>query len=303
MSKTRKSERNILIAFLLNLSFSIYEFVGGAFTNSTAIMSDAIHDLGDAISIGVSYFLERKSKKQANDNYTYGYARYSLMGGMITTLILLLGSSFVIFNAILRLINPAPVNYNGMIWLAVIGAIVNFVAAYFTREGDSLNQKSVNLHMLEDVLGWVVVLIGAVVMKFTDISLIDPLLSIGVAIFILKNAWRNFHDIINVLLEKTPQGISVAEIRQHLLEIKNVEAVHHVHVWSMDGFHNFATMHVVTKAPGTKIKSKIKAELKEHNIDHATIELELPEEKCSEETCHEMELHTTHTHAHHHHHH
>lgn len=198
------SKNKILIAFLLNLGFSIYEFIGGAFTNSTAIMSDAIHDLGDAISIGISYFLEKKSTKHPDANYTYGYIRYSLVGGMITTLILLFGSVFVIASAIIRIFNPAEINYNGMIVLAIIGIVVNFLAAYITRDKGSLNQKSVNLHMLEDVLGWAVVLAGAIIMRFTDITYLDPILSILVALFILKQALSNFLSILNVFLEKTP---------------------------------------------------------------------------------------------------
>ncbi len=300
MSKTHKSERNILIAFILNLSFSVYEFIGGAFTNSTAIMSDAIHDLGDALSIGISYFLERKSKQRPNQSYTYGYARFSLMGGMLTTLILLIGSGIVIYSAVRRIITPAPVNYSGMIWLAVIGVVVNFAAAYFTREGDSLNQKSVNLHMLEDVLGWMVVLVGAIIMRFTDISLIDPLLSIGVAIFILKNAWGNFRSIMDVLLEKTPQGILLSQLEQHLAQLPGVENIHHLHVWSIDGYHNYATLHVVTKGNPRKIKTLIRNELSEHGIAHTTVELETPSECCSETTC---ELEATAPTAHHHHHH
>lgn len=296
---SKKSERNILIAFLLNLSFSIYEFVGGAFTGSTAIMSDAVHDLGDAMSIGISYYLERKSKKQPDENYTYGYIRFSLVGGMITTLILLLGSVFVIYNAIVHIINPAPINYDGMIILAIIGTIVNFAAAWFTRQGDSLNQKSVNLHMLEDVLGWIIVLIGAVIMRFTDFSLIDPILSILVALYILKHAWDTFHKIMNVLLEKTPNNISLSEIKKHLLAIKNVKGVHHIHVWSMDGYHHYATMHIVTTNP--KVKSAVKAELKAHGIEHATIEIETPDEACNEEDCHPItSSNPPHMHAHKH---
>ena len=167
-----KTEKNILIAFLLNLSFSIFEFIGGLFSNSVAILSDSIHDLGDALSIGISYFLERKSKKEPDEKYTYGYIRYSVMGSLITTVILLVGSLLVIYNSIKRVINPVQVNYDGMLILAIIGVIINFIAAYSTKEGDSLNQKSVNLHMLEDVLGWVVVLIGAIIMRFTDIGFI-----------------------------------------------------------------------------------------------------------------------------------
>ena len=163
-----KTQRNILIAFLLNFGFSIFELFGGIFTGSVAILSDAVHDVGDAASIGASYFLEKKSKKQPDEIYTYGYARYSVVGSVITTLILLVGSVLVVWNAVERILHPVEIDYNGMILFAVVGVVINFCAAFFTREGDSLNQKAVNLHMLEDVLGWLVVLIGAVVMRFTD---------------------------------------------------------------------------------------------------------------------------------------
>lgn len=178
-----KTERNILIAFILNLSFSIFEFVGGIVTGSVAIMSDAVHDIGDAASIGVSYFLEKKGEK------------YSLIGAFITTLTLLIGSLVTICNAISRLVDPAKINYDGMIVFAIVGVCVNLCAAFVTREGDSLNQKAVNLHMLEDVLGWIVVLAGAVAMRFTDFALIDPIMSIGVSAFILINAIRNLIEI------------------------------------------------------------------------------------------------------------
>ncbi len=281
-----KTEKNILIAFLLNISFSILEFIGGAFSNSVAIMSDAIHDLGDATSIGVSYFLERKSKKGPDEKYTYGYIRYSVMGSLITTVILLVGSLIVVFNSIKRIINPVEVNYNGMLIFAVFGVIINFGAAYFTREGDSLNQKSVNLHMLEDVLGWVVVLIGAIIMKFTDISLIDPIMSICVSSYILINTLKNFQEIIELFLEKTPKGISIPELEEHITEIKGVIGVHHIHVWSIDGYSHFATMHVITNEDGEKIKKKVKEELKEHGIGHSTIEIEKENEHCKDEECH-----------------
>ena len=296
-----KTEKNILIAFILNLSFSIFEIIGGFFTGSVAIISDAVHDLGDATSIGISYFLEKKSKKQPDETYTYGYGRFSVIGSVITTVILLVGSVMVIYNAIKRIINPVEINYNGMIIFAVVGALVNFLAAYFTKDGDSLNQKAVNLHMLEDVLGWLVVLIGAVVMRFTDIRIIDPLMSMGAAIFIFINALKNLKEVLDLFLEKIPNNISIEEIKHHIKEIDGVIDVHHIHIWSMDGQLNFATMHIVANENSHEIKDKIREELKEHSIGHATLEIENPNDHCHEEHCH-IE-HSSHSHSHHHHHH
>ena len=208
-----KTARNILIAFILNLSFSIFEFVGGMLTGSVAIASDAVHDMGDAASIGIAYFLEKKSKRQPDNSHTYGYARYSVLGGLLTTLILLIGSLIMVYNAAMKILHPTQIHYDGMICFAIAGVLVNIGAAFVTREGGSLNQKAVNLHMLEDVLGWLVVLVGAVVMRFTDFALIDPIMSIGVSVFILINAVRNLKEVSDLFLEKTPHGIEVEEIK------------------------------------------------------------------------------------------
>ena len=297
-----KSEKNILIAFLLNLFFSVFELIGGIFTNSIAIISYAIHDFGDSISIGVSYLLEKKSKKKPDNKYTFGYTRYSVLGAIITNTILIIGSTLVIYNAIIRIINPLEINHNGMIIFAIVGAVVNFIAAHATKEGDSLNQKAVNLHMLEDVLGWIAVLIGAIVIKLTNLTIIDPILSIIVAIYILIHAIKSYKKIFNLFLEKTPEDIEIDEIKEHLLKIKEVDGVHHIHIWSMDGINNYATMHIVTETKKIKeLKQSIKEELNEHGISHSTIEIERKDECCEDEECHIKE-HTNHGHHHHHHH-
>lgn len=281
-----KTERNILVAFILNISFSIFELIGGLFTNSVSIMSDAVHDLADAISIGISLILEKISKKKPNEEYTYGYIRYSVFGALITTTILTVGSILVIIGGVNRIINPRIINYDGMIIFAIFGVVINFMAAYFTKEGDSVNQKAVNLHMLEDVLGWVVVLIGSILMKFTDISIIDSIMSICIAIFILINAFKNLKNILDLFLEKTPKNISIKNLKNDLLKIKDVVDVHHVHVWSMDGISNYATMHVVTRSDNQKmLKNKIKKDLKKLGIIHTTVEIECMEEKCNEKNC------------------
>ena len=293
-----KTEKNILVAFILNVGFSIIEFIGGILTNSVAIYSDAIHDLGDAFSIGVSFFLEKKSKKNPDKNYTYGYVRYSVLGGVITTTILLVGSILVIIGAVKRIFNPVDVNYDGMLIFAILGVVLNFIAALVTKDGDSINQKSVNLHMLEDVLGWLVVLIGSIIMHFTDIKIIDSIMSIGVALFILINALKNLKKVLDLFLEKTPKEIDIDELKKHLLEIKDVDDIHHIHVWSIDGYNNYATMHIVSKSKNiSKVKKEIREELVEHNICHSILETE--EEACSEKEC----TVKAHLELHHHHHH
>ena len=280
-----KTEKNILIAFILNLSFSIFEFIGGIFTGSVARISDAIHDIGDATSIGIAFLLEKKSKKKPDNKYTYGYIGYSVIGGFITTLILLLGSFTVIYNSIQRILNPTEINYNGMIVFAIICIIVNLIASILTHKGDSLNQKAVNLHMLEDVLGWVVVLIGAIIMNYTDFYIIDPIMSIGLSIFIMISSAKNLKLIFEILLQKTPNDVDIDELVSHILKINGVIDVHHVHVWSIDGNNKYATLHVTTNDNNLKIKNKIREELNEHNIIHVTIEIEAQDEICQDKYC------------------
>ena len=280
-----KSDINILIAFLLNLFFSIFEIIGGFFTNSISIMSDSLHDFADSISIGISYVLEKVSKKKPNKKYTYGYLRYSVLGALITTIILLIGSIFIIYNAVKRIIIPVEINYNGIIMFAIVGVIVNFIAAKITNHGHSLNQKSINLHMLEDLFGWIIVLIGSILMKFTNFSIIDSILSIILAMFILINAVKNLKNIINIFLEKIPNNISIEKIKKELENIEDVFSVHHIHIWSMDGYNNYATMHVVADKNINKVKDLIRETLRENNISHVTIEIENNKEVCGEINC------------------
>ena len=280
-----KSEKRILIAFVLNLAFSVFEFFGGLFTGSVAVISDSVHDFGDAASIGAAFILEKKSKKQPDGRYSCGYARYSVLGGAVTSLILLSGSAAVIYNAVSRIIHPAHINYDGMMVFAVFGVLVNFTAAFFTKGGHSLGEKAVNLHMLEDVLGWLVVLAGAVVMKFTDFVIIDPIMSVCVSVFILINAYAALKEALGIFLEKTPSGIDIEKIREDLTRIDGIKDVHHIHVLSMDGQNNYASMHIVTNRNFHDIKENVRKHLHEYGIVHSTLELESEDEQCANRDC------------------
>ena len=286
-----KAEENILIAFLLNLLFSIIEVIGGFLTNSISILTDSIHDFGDALSIGLSYLLEKKSKKKSNKNYTYGYLRYSLLGALITSTILLVGSIIAIYNAIPRLIKPQEINYETMIVIAVFGVLINSYAAYKTAFGEKHNEKAINLHMLEDVLGWIAVLIGSIFIKYFNLTIIDPILSILIAIYILYHVYRNLKEVFDIFMEKSPVYIDVNEVKNEINkqndEIKNI---HHVHIWSLDGINNYMTAHVLLKKDLNEkqiieLKNKLKEQLKKSNINHTTLEIEYNNEKCNSKEC------------------
>ena len=289
-----KTESKILFAFLLNFLFSVFEAVGGVLTGSIAILSDAVHDLGDALTIGFSRFLEHKSKKAPDAAHTYGYSRYSVLGGAVSTLVLILGSGLVIVGAVRRLLNPQPINYNGMLIFAIVGVIVNLFAAYFTHGSHSINERAVNLHMLEDVFGWIIVLFGSIFMKFTDLAIIDPLISIFVAVFIIINALKNEKEILDLFLLKTPKDISQNELISELLKIDSVNDVHHLHVFSLDGESHVATVHIVAEKD---VKHAVREVLKEHGVHCATIETE--DTLCNAPHCHSP--HTKNEHCHHHH--
>ena len=265
-----KTDKNILIAFILNLGFSIFEFIGGALTGSVAIASDALHDLGDAASIGISYFLERKSKKSADEKYTFGYGRYSVLGGLITSVVLLVGSIIVIANAIMRLRHPVEVNHTGMLVFAVIGVIVNFIAAFMTKDGSSVNQKAVNLHMLEDMMGWIAVLIGAGVMRFTNWIWIDPVLSILVALTILYNSIMNLFEIVGILTERVPDEIDITALKERIAALEDVDSVEDMKIWSLNNNEIYAIVHVYTQLP--QVKNEIRKILAEYDIEQSAIE-------------------------------
>ena len=297
-----KTQRNILIAFLLNLGFSVFELLGGMFTGSVAIISDALHDFGDAISIGASWFLERKSHKKPDASYTYGYARFSVLGAAITNLILLFGSAVVVINAVDRIVNPVQIHSDGMIIMAVLGAAMNLAAAWFTHGGASLNEKAVNLHMLEDVLGWVVVLIGGIIIRLTGFTLIDPLMSIGVALFILVNAVRGMSEVLAVFMERAPEGIDPKKLESHIRHMDHVQDVHHIHVWTLDGMNHYLTLHVMAEDCDTwELKKAIRKKMQAHGVDHVTIELERAGEQCDETDCTPRRVQAGCHHHHHHH--
>ena len=295
-----KAERKILTAFILNLAFSIFEFVGGFLTGSIAVASDAVHDLGDCVSIGLSAFFERKASKAPNEKYTYGYIRFSVLGGLITSAVLFFGSLWVGAAAVLRIFSPQPVDHSGMLLFAAVGFSVNLAAAFFTKDGESINQRAVNLHMLEDVLGWAVLLAGAVVIRFTGLYIIDPILSLCVAIFILINAAKSLKDVLYLFLERVPQGINVSEIEDSVCALSGVISVHHIHIRSLDGVRHYATMHVKINGEGAKIKAEIKEKLKKYGICHSVLELEGEDENCSEPYCVISEAKAHHHHHHHH---
>jgi cobalt-zinc-cadmium efflux system protein len=284
------AEGNVKAAFFLNLAFTLIEIIGGFYTNSLAILSDAMHDLGDSLSLGLSWYFQRISKKGRTRTFSYGYKRFSLLGAVINSIVLIVGSIIILYHAIPELWQPGETDAHGMLFLAVLGVIVNGAAVFKLRKGTSLNERVAMLHLLEDVLGWVAVLIGSVIMMFFDAPFIDPLLSVLISAFVLYNVFRNLKKSLWVILQGTPEEINIEEVRALLKGIASVNDVHDCHVWSLDGEYNVLTVHLaLDKDYNLKqqagIKKEVKSVLENHPINHVTIEFESPEEDCELREC------------------
>ena len=282
--------KNIKFAFFLNIVFTIIEIIGGILTNSVAILSDAVHDFGDSLSLGLAWYFQKMAKKGNDNSYSYGYKRFSLLGAIINSIVLVVGSIFVLYEALPRLFHPEKIHAGGMFFLAILGVIVNGAAVFRLKKGHSLNEKGVSLHLLEDVLGWGAILVGSVIMYFFDIPIIDPIMSVFIAIFVLSNVYKNVRQSLHIILQGIPDDVNIEEISQYLKKMQNIENVHDLHAWSIDGTYNVLTVHVVLSTELTLddlaiLKTKIREALKEKGIHHATIEFETSGEKCQLENC------------------
>lgn len=276
------AEKNISVAFYLNAFFVVVELVGGLITNSIAILSDALHDFGDCLSLATAWFLQKKSKKGRDSKYSYGYKRFSLLGSIFLSGVLTVSSIFVIVEAAKRIASPQEVSAQGMLWMAIFGIVINGAAALRVKRGSSLNERAVYLHIMEDVLGWVGVLIVSVVMIFVYIPMLDSLLSIAISIWVLTNVYGNLKSVFRILLQGVPENVDVQALKQHIEELPGVEEVHDLHVWSLDGESHVMTLHVVTDESDTStLKTEIQKIGAEFDVVHVTVEFEKRGEACS----------------------
>ena len=281
---------SIKVAFWLNLFFTIIEIVGGFYTNSIAIISDALHDLGDSFALGLAWYFQKLSQRGRDRKFSYGYGRFSTLAAMINSGLLLAGSIYVISVAIPRLIHPQETYATGMIWLAVVGLLVNGIAAYRLSSGSSLNERAARLHLLEDVLGWAAVLVGSVIIKLTGWTILDPILSLGISAWVLFNVYRNIRAGLKIFLQGVPEDEAINEIKDLLVAQANVVDVHDVHLWSMDGEYKILTLHVVVCPllnldEHIALKHSLKELLTSNGYNHVTLEVEKQGEDCCQEKC------------------
>lgn len=287
-SPDEKSGARIGWAFFLNVGFTIIEFIGGALTNSTAIMADAVHDLGDSLSIGLAWFLAKLGKKPASSSFSYGYRRLSLLGSLINGIVLIAGSSWVLFQSVPRLFNPEMPVTEGMLALSIFGVAVNGFAAFKLSKGKTMNEKVLNWHLLEDVLGWVAVFIVSVVLMFVEWPILDPILAIGFTLFILFNVIRNVGATLKLFLQGVPDKSLAEKIEKKLKDVPEFERFHHLHLWSLDGEHHVLTVHIeldanVSLEDQRDLKRRLSDDLSEFDLSHTTVEFELDNEHCRDQ--------------------
>ncbi|MCD6660714.1 MAG: cation diffusion facilitator family transporter [Lentimicrobium sp.] len=279
------AQKNIAVAFFLNASFTVIEVIGGILTNSVAILSDAVHDLGDTFSIGLSWYAERIARRRPDSSFTYGYKRFPVLAALVNAVFLLGASVFVLSRAVPLVINPEPVHAQGMIWLAILGIIFNGAAVLRLSHGKSLNQKVVRLHLMEDTLGWMAVLIGAIVIRFTGLHWIDPLMGILIALFIIYNALRGLKEALRILLQAIPESADIKMVENELLSISGVGGIHDVRTWTIDGISHVYTLHVVVNSGVeaediSRIKTEVRDKLGKSGFDFVTIEIDQAGEHC-----------------------
>ena len=269
------SSKNTFIAFILNLSFSIIEFIFGWLFGSSAILADAVHDLGDALAIGSSAIMQTYANKPADRFYPFGYKRWNILAALLTSSILIIGSSLIIVENIPNLFHPQPVNQDGMLVLGIIAVIINFLASRIVKNGHSHNESILSLHFLEDILGWLAVILVSIILQFTDWYFLDPLLSLCIAIFILAKALPKAWNNIKILLETSPQGVNIEEVKGILMAIENVHEITQLNVWTMDGYEHCATVTVKLTNPAVadETKAKIRNSLITFGIVQSTIEI------------------------------
>ena len=296
------SKRAIWLAFFINLSYAIVEFIAGGVFGSSAVLADSVHDLGDAIAIGLSAFLETISNREEDSHYTLGYKRFSLLGALITAVILMTGSALVILENIRKLFHPQPINDEGILWLGIIAVSINVLASLVVRKGKTKNESILSLHFLEDTLGWIAVILMAIILRFTDWYILDPLLSLVISFFILLKAIPRFWSTLKIFLDAVPEGVDIKQVKSDLERLEYVASINQLNLWTMDGLEKNAIIHVCLKEIGQMevCKESIRTLLKDCGFQNITIEVDadLASHQVHKRKIEELEVDKSHEHHH-----
>ena len=295
-----KAKYTVWVAFFLNLSYAIVEFIAGGIFGSSAVLADSVHDLGDAIAIGISALLETISNREEDRHYTLGYKRFSLLGALVTAVILITGSILVILENIAKIFHPQSVNDEGIFWLGIIAITINVLASLVIRKGQTKNESILSLHFLEDTLGWVAVILMAIVLRFTDWYILDPLLSIAISFFVLSKALPRFWSTLKIFLDAVPEGVDIQKIKTDLAELDHVASINQLNLWTMDGLEKNAIIHLCLEdwEQMTETKNQVRQLLEERGIQNITIEVDTSQSDHAQHKRKVIALEQSHGHQH-----
>ena len=295
-----KAKYAVWVAFFLNLTYAIVEFIAGGVFGSSAVLADSVHDLGDAIAIGISAFLETISNREEDNQYTLGYKRFSLLGALVTAIILMTGSVLVILENVTKILHPQPVNDDGILWLGIIAITINLLASLVVGKGKTKNESILSLHFLEDTLGWVAVILMAIVLRFTDWYILDPLLSLVISFFILSKAIPRFWSALKIFLDAVPEGVETSDLEKDLKVLPNVKSVNQLSIWSMDGLENNALVHICIEDWEQMMETKevVRQFLEERGVQNITIEVDSSQSNHAQHRRRVRELEQKHGHHH-----
>jgi len=274
--RNMKAKYAVWLAFFLNLTYAIVEFIAGGVFGSSAVLADSVHDLGDAIAIGISAFLETISNREEDNQYTLGYKRFSLLGALVTAIILMTGSVLVILENVTKILNPQPVNDEGILWLGIIAITINVLASLVVGKGKTKNESILSLHFLEDTLGWLAVILMAIVLRFTNWYILDPLLSLVISFFILSKALPRFWSTLKIFLDAVPEGLDIEQVKNGLERLDNVANLNQLNLWTMDGLEKNAIVHLCLEdwEQMTETKNQVRQLLEERGVQNITIEVD-----------------------------
>ena len=295
-----KTKYAVWVAFFLNLTYAIVEFIAGGIFGSSAVLADSVHDLGDAIAIGISAFLETISNREEDNQYTLGYKRFSLLGALVTAIILMTGSVLVILENVTKILNPQPVNDEGILWLGIIAITINVLASLVVGKGKTKNESILSLHFLEDTLGWLAVILMAIVLRFTNWYILDPLLSLVISFFILSKALPRFWSTLKIFLDAVPEGLDIEQVKNGLERLDNVASLNQLNLWTMDGLEKNAIVHLCLEdwEQMTETKNQVRQLLEERGVQNITIEVDTSQSNHAQHKRRVRELEQKHGHHH-----
>lgn len=273
------TNKKIVGVFFLNVIIAIVELIAGVVSGSTTLISNFLHDFGDSVVMLLTYFFEKKSLKQRDDIYTYGYRRFSVLGAFINLFVLFVGSILIINFAVHTLFIEKIINEKIVIFISIVGLIVNLIAYIMFKNKKGITEEKIALNFKIDIISLLIILIANIVIWITKIYMIDSLLSIVFGIWILKEVFTNFKEIFYILMQAKPDDVDIEKVMDYLLSIDIIEDIHDLHIWSLDGEDYILSMHLVVSDSTTQeetlvLKENVKIGLEKFGLNHSTIETE-----------------------------